>query len=132
MVENIVKTKSLLGRQACLSFLNDTPLTTADNSSFLEMSIVAGRGEKGPPGFNNNIYNKVSHEHTIETVGDPSSRNLPELEREKVAVIDRLQAEGKIKSTGRSPVKLRLFDKSANDHLYVNTITKKVPVAHDS
>ena len=90
MVENIVKTKSLLGRQACLSFLNDTPLSTADNGSYMEINQLPDRGEKGPPGFNNNIYNKVSHEHTIETVGDPSNRNLPELEKEKVAVIDRL------------------------------------------
>ena len=90
-----------------------------------------GRSEKGPPGFDNNIYHKVFNEHTIETAGPPSDRNLPEIERDKVAIIDRLQAEGKIKSTGRSPVKLRLFDNSANDHLYVNTITKKVPVAHD-
>ena len=113
MVENIVKTKSLLGRQACLSFLNETPLNTSDNASYADITKSLERGEKGPPGFNNNIYNKVSHEHTIETVGDPIDRNLPELEKEKVAVIDRLQAEGKIVSTGRSPVKLRLFESSA-------------------
>ena len=71
------------------------------------------------------IWDTVCH------VNHPSKRNLPEAEKEKIALIDRLQAEGKIKSTGRSPVKLKLFEKSAQDHLYVNSITKRVPVARD-
>ena len=45
---------------------------------------------KGPPNFNNNIYNNVSLDHTIEGVSNPSKRNLPEAEKEKIALIDRL------------------------------------------
>ena len=33
--------------------------------------------------------------------------------------------------TGRSPVKLSLFDTNAADFLYVNSVTKHVPIARD-
>ena len=53
-------------------------------------------------------------------------------DKEKIELIDRLKAEGKIKNTGRSPVKLHIFENNAQDHLYVNTVTKRVPVASDN
>ena len=130
MAEQTIKTKSLLGRQACLSFLNEAQLG-GDNSLETEVAQITAPSAKGPPNFNNNIYNNVCLDHTIEGVSNAEKRNLPEAEKEKIALIDRLQAEGKIKSTGRSPVKLKLFEKSAQDHLYVNSVTKRVPVARD-
>ena len=47
-------------------------------------------------------------------------------------MIKKLKRTGKIKSTGRSPVPLFLYEEAnAKDHLYISSVTKHVPVAHD-
>lgn len=47
-------------------------------------------------------------------------------------MIQKLKQTGKIKSTGRSPVPLFLYEEAnAKDHLYISKVTKHVPVAHD-
>ena len=47
-------------------------------------------------------------------------------------MIKKLKRTGKIKSTGRSPVPLYLYEEAnAIDHLYITKVTKIVPVAHD-
>ncbi len=81
--------------------------------------------------FNSNIYNAYNPTHMIESVS-PAKRLLPKADQNRVNLIKRLQKEGKIKSTGRSPVPLQLYNEAnARDHLYITTVTKHVPVAHD-
>ena len=47
-------------------------------------------------------------------------------------MIKKLQLTGQMKSTGRSPVPLQLYEQeNAIDHLYITKVTKLVPVAHD-
>ena len=144
-VHSKVNTKSLLGRQALIGILQEkvsyqnTPARA--NSPFISSSALPAEegpssaiGESGNAGFsfNNNIYNNFSPSHSIDQVDDPSSRMHSTQDRHKVAVIKQLKLEGKIKSTGRSPVPLRLYDTpNAEDHLYINKVTKRVPVAHD-
>ena len=63
----------------------------------------------------------------------PARRLLPKMDQARVDMIRRLKDQGKIKSTGRSPVPLQLYDTAeAVDHLYITSVTKHVPVAHDS
>ena len=82
--------------------------------------------------FNNNIYNNFAPEHSIDYVS-PAKRLLPKMDQHRIDVINKLKKTGKLKSLGRSPVPLQLFEETdPRDHLYISTVTKHVPVAHDS
>ena len=81
--------------------------------------------------FNNNIYSNYNPDYIIETVS-PAKRLLPKIDQKRVEMIRKLQLSGKIKSTGRSPVPLQLYEEEQPvDHLYITKVTKRVPVAHD-
>ena len=81
--------------------------------------------------FNNNIYNNFAPEYCIDSV-TPGKRLLPKIDQAKIDMIKKLKRSGVIKSTGRSPVPLYLYEEeNAKDHLYITSVTKRVPVAHD-
>ena len=55
------------------------------------------------------------------------------MDQHRIDIINKLKNSGKLQSLGRSPVPLQLYDGSnARDHLYIDSVTKHVPVAHDS
>ena len=67
----------------------------------------------------------------IESVS-PAKRLLPKVDQQRIDLIKQLKSSGKIKSLGRSDVPLHLYEETnAQDHLYISTVTKHVPVAHD-
>ena len=135
-----VNTKSLLGRQALIGMLQESRKgsPTRSNSPFQEDDRQASPSKEGGTSkrensfsFNNNIYNNFNPDHSIDQV-KPIKRLLPRIDQQKVDMIRKLKRSGKIKSTGRSPVPLYLYEEAnAADHLYISKVTKHVPVAHD-
>ncbi len=133
-----MNTKSLLGRPALIEMLQErkqiSPSNNRDGSRESEpvKHPVTERAKHARAfSFNSNIYNAYNPTHTIESVS-PAKRLLPKADQQRVELIKKLQKDGKIKSTGRSPVPLQLYEEAdAKDHLYITKVTKKVPVAHD-
>ena len=129
--------KSLLGRPALIGLLQESEKvspTQRSGSPYKEdemTSPVIENKEENTFSFNNNIYNNYASEHSIDHV-EQVKRLLPRIDQQKVDMIKKLKRTGKIKSTGRSPVPLFLYEEAkAVDHLYITKVTKHMPVAHD-
>ena len=134
-----VNTKSLLGRPALIGqLMENKPKGSpkpAGSPTIAEEAVDAQTrlfgGGKKTLNFNNNIYNNFTPDYSIESVS-PAKRLLPKIDQQRVELIKRLKKDGKIKTLGRSPVPLQLYEETdAKDHLYISTVTKRVPVAHD-
>ena len=113
-----VNTKSLLGRQALIGMLQESQRGSPNrsNSPFQEDDRQAspskdGKKQENSFSFNNNIYNNFAPEHSIDYV-KPKKRLLPRIDQKKIEMIQKLKRTGKIKSTGRSPVPLFLYEES--------------------